>query len=143
MAARSTAARASSRGLAPTLRLAARPRAARRGLHSAQPRVQLRQLAGVDRVGGLGTRVASRADVFGVGYDARVHLLLQVGVALDEARTESVADSEQVMEDEHLAVGGGTRTDADDRYLDVGHQLLGDRAGYRLEDEREAPHLLQ
>ena len=88
-------------------------------------------------------RVAPRAHVLGVGGDARVHLLLEVGVALDEARAEAVADAEQVVEDEHLPVGGGAGADADHGDLDGGHQLLGDRARDRLEDEREAARLLQ
>ncbi len=90
----------------------------------------------------LGTRVAARAHVLGVGGDAVVHLLLEVGVALDEAGAEAVADAEQVVEDEHLPVGRGTRADADHGDLQERHQLLGDRAGDRLEHEREAARLL-
>ena len=90
----------------------------------------------------LGSRVAARAHVFGVGRDALVHLLLEVRVALDEARAEAVADAEQIVEDEHLAVGRRARADTDHGDLDARHQLLGDRRRDRLEDEREATRLL-
>ena len=81
--------------------------------------VELGELGGVDRVGVLGRRVAARAHVLGVGADAGVHLLLEVGVALDEARAEAVADAEQVVEDEHLPVGRGPGADADHGDLDA------------------------
>src|SRR5204863_18240 len=71
------------------------------------------------------------------------NLLLQVGVALDEARAEAVADAEQVVEDENLTVGRGPGTDPDHRNLDARHDLLGDRTRDGLEDQREAARLLQ
>jgi len=60
--------------------------------------VQLRQLAGVDRVGVLGPWIPARAHILGKGRDARIHLLLEVGVALDKARPKSVANPQQVVE---------------------------------------------
>src|SRR6185437_2746937 len=74
---------------------------------------------------------------------AGVHLLLDVRVALDEARTETVADPEQIVEHEHLAVRRWPRADPDHRDLDARHQLLADGTRDRLEHEREAARLLQ
>ncbi len=91
----------------------------------------------------LGRWVATRAHVGGEGAHPGGHLVLQVGIALDEARAESVADPQQVVEDEHLAVGRGPGADADDRDLDARHQQLGDVGRDRLEDDREASGLLQ
>ena len=53
------------------------------------------------------------------------------------------ADTQQVVEDEHLPVGGKPRANADHRHLDAGHQGVGNRRGHRFEDDREATRRLQ
>src|SRR5271166_6619321 len=100
-----TSARRCARGRSYMCRAA--PASARGSDLHGQLLVQLRQLPRVDRVGVLGARVAARAHVLGERRDAGVHLLLEVGVALDEAGSEAVADAEEVVEDEHLPIGGG------------------------------------
>jgi hypothetical protein len=91
----------------------------------------------------LGGRVAARAHVGRELGDARDHLVLQVGVALDEARAEALADAQQVVEDEHLAVGRRAGADADDDGLHARHEQLGHSRRDRLEDHGEAACLLQ
>src|SRR4051812_6958617 len=112
-------------------------------LHRPQRLAELRELGLVDRVAVLGPRIAPRAHVVGVRRDAGDHLVLQRRVALDEARAQALANAQEVVEDEHLAVGGRAGTDADDRDLDAGHELGRDGRRDGLEDEAEAPRLLQ
>src|SRR5262249_7334291 len=50
---------------------------------------------------------------------------------------------EQVVEHEHLTVGGGARADPDHRDLDLLHHDPGNRGGDRLEHDRETARLLQ
>ena len=57
---------------------------------------------------------------------------------------EALADPEQVVEHEHLAVGRRAGADADhDRGVHVGHDLGRHGARHRLEDDREAAGVLQ
>src|SRR5450631_3618409 len=70
---------------------------ARRCSGSAEAGLQLGELCRIDRIGVLGAGVAPRANVLGVGGYAGVHVLLEVGVALDKARAQPVADAEQVV----------------------------------------------
>ncbi len=91
----------------------------------------------------LRRRVATLAHVGRVGRDAGVHLILEVRVALHEARAAALADPQQVVEHQHLAVGRGPGADADHRHVDQRHQLLGDGRRNGLEHDREAARLLQ
>ena len=91
----------------------------------------------------LGGRERPRTHLVGVGAHARDHLVLDRGEALGEARAVAVIDAQQVVEHEHLAVGGGTGADADDRDLHALHDRVGDRRGDGLEHDREAAGVLQ
>src|SRR5437879_4213106 len=71
------------------------------------------------------------------------HLAAKVRVALDEARLELLEDSEEVVEDEHLAVGARAGTDADSRYLEPIGNRGGDLRGHSLEHQREAARCLE
>src|SRR4051794_10760894 len=95
------------------------------------------------RVAVLGARVPAAPHVVGEGRDAGDHLVLEVRVALDELRAEPLADAEQVVEDEHLPVDRRPGADADDGHVEALHEDLRHRGRDRLEDEREAPRLLQ
>src|SRR3954463_1292567 len=77
----------------------------RERLGGLQARAEVGELAGVDRVGVLGRRVAALADVGREAADATDHLVHEVAVALDEAGARTLADAQQVVEDQHLAVG--------------------------------------
>ena len=91
----------------------------------------------------LGLGVAALAHVGGEGGHPLDHLLADVRVALDEARGVAVVDAEEVVEHEHLAVGGRARADADHRHLHARHDQLGERAGDRLEHDGEASGVLE
>src|SRR5947209_20296996 len=104
---------------------------------------ETRHLTFVDRIRVLGAREAPLPALVGVRGHAGHHLRPDVGVALREARRVAVVDPEQVMEDEHLAVGGGAGADPDDGDLEPTHELLTDRRRDGLEDEREAARLLE
>src|SRR3954470_9136745 len=92
-----------------------------------EARAERVELLGRDRVSVLGARVAACADVVGIGRDTRGPLVLPRRVALDEARAEALADAEQVVEDELLAVDRRPGADADDGDLHARHDLLGER----------------
>src|SRR3954451_963856 len=101
------------------------------------------ELVGGHRVAVLRARVAAAPDVVREGGDARDHLVLEVRVALDELRPEALPDAEQVVEDEHLPVHRGPRADTDHGHVEALHEDLRDRGRDRLEDQREAPGLLE
>jgi hypothetical protein len=88
-------------------------------------------------------REAAGADVVGELAHAVGHRVEQVGIALDEARSVPLADAEQVVEHQHLAVGGRAGPDPDDRDLDALHQRLGHGSRDGLEHEREAARVLE
>src|SRR5207248_9768892 len=73
-----------------------------------EARAEARELVRVDRVGVVVLREAAGADVLGEVPDAVRHRVEEVGVALDEARAVALADAQQVVEHQHLAVRGGT-----------------------------------
>ena len=58
-------------------------------------------------------------------------------VLLDEARQRPLAEAQQVVEHEHLAVAAGARADADRRDLELAADALRDRRGHGLEHEQE------
>ena len=70
-------------------------------------------------------------------------LLLEIGVAPDELRDETILDAEEVVVHEHLPVAMRTGADADRRNVD----RVGDRLRHldwnALEHDREAPGVLQ
>src|SRR3954454_23049367 len=101
------------------------------------------QLGRVDRVVVLRRGVAAGAHVGGERGHAGVHLVLDVRVALDEPRAQALADPEQVVEDQDLAVGRRAGADPDDDRLHLGHDLGRHGARHRLEDDREAARVLQ
>src|SRR3954451_2800044 len=117
---------------------AARARALRRELLA-----QALELLGGDPVGVLGPGETARAYVLGVGLDAAHHRLLEVRVPLDELRPVPVVDAQQVVVDQHLAVGRRPRADPDDRYLHRRHDRAGHVSRDRLEYDREAAALLE
>src|SRR3954453_6907114 len=86
-------------------------RFARRGMgarsYGRQPLPQRVELLRVDRVRVLRARERPAAHLIGEGGDPRDHLALEVGEALGEPRAHPVVDAEQVVEHEHLSVGGG------------------------------------
>src|SRR3954451_24704226 len=110
-----------------------RARSGGRGAAAGQLRAQPLHLLRRDAVGVLGPGEAPRADLLGVLRHATDHLLLHVGVTLDELGLEALVDLEQVVQHEHLAVGARTGADADDRHVHVAHDHVGDLGGDRLE----------
>src|SRR3954454_19610848 len=110
-----------------------------RGQHLLEPL----HLLGGDAVGVLRAGEHAGADLLGVGRHRVDHRLAKLGVALDELGLERVVDAEQVVVDEHLAVGARARSDADHRDLHVLHDQVGQLVGDRLEDDREAAGLLE
>src|SRR5215211_5823259 len=105
--------------------------------------VEALHLVGGHRVAVLGLRVAALSHLAGERLEATHHLVADPRVALHEARRVAVVDAEQVVEDEHLAVGGWAGADSDHRNLDVRHERLGQLARDRLEDDREAARPLE
>src|SRR5207302_3812856 len=85
--------------------------ASRLRLHCVQAGLERAELVLVDRVGVLRGREGAAAHLGGVGGDAGHHLIAQLAVALGEARRVPVVDAEQIVEHQHLAVGGGAGTD--------------------------------
>ena len=67
------------------------------------------ELGLVDDVAVLGPGERPAPNLARVGGDAVDHLLADLGVALHELRRMAAEDAEQVVEDEHLAVGRATR----------------------------------
>src|SRR4051794_2528404 len=106
---------------------------------AAEP-VELGRLDAVDVVG-LGEVTA--ADLVAVAGDRGDHLLVDVGVALDEFGHVAGGDAEQVVKDEDLAGGGGPGADADAGNLQLGDDRLGYRGWDRLDHDREAADRLQ
>ena len=91
----------------------------------------------------LRRRVPALAHVGRVGSDAGVHLVLNVRVALNETGALAFTDPEQVVEDEHLAVGRRARADPYHRNLRSTASAPPRPRRDRLEHDREAAGLLQ
>jgi len=92
----------------------------------------------LDAVDVLGAREVAGADLGRIAAKAIDHRPAHLGVALDELRGPALMDTEQVVEDEHLAVGCRARPDPDHRDLELLLDHLGDSRRHRLEDDREA-----
>src|SRR6185312_4504066 len=104
---------------------------------------ELVELGRLDAVDVVGLGEVMGADLAAVLGDRGDHLLVDVGVALDEFGHVTGVDAEQVVEDEDLAGGRGTGADADAGDLELGDDRFGDRGWDRLEDDREAADRLQ
>src|SRR3954452_17553382 len=78
-------------------------------------RPQLRDRARVGRVHVVGVREMACANVLRVGADPGNHLVVDLGAALDELRHPTGRHAQQVVEYEHLAVGGQPGADPDHR----------------------------
>ena len=100
--------------------------------------VEVREFGGGHRVAVLGGGEAASADVLGKGRDGSGHVAAQVRVAFDEARLEVVEDPEEVVEDKYLAVGRGSRANADCGDSEVFGYGGGNLPWHRLEHEGEA-----
>ena len=92
-------------------------RLTRRPAAHSRPRRSLdfRERLGRDRVGVLLAREAAGAHVVGPAARALLEHGAPLGVALDELRDVALAEPEQVVEDEHLAVRARAGADADHR----------------------------
>src|SRR3954471_9567921 len=110
-----------------------------RGEHLLEPL----HLLGGDAIRVLRAGEDAGADLLGVGRHGVDHRLAQLRVALDELGLERVVDAEQVVVDEHLAVGARARADADHGDLHVLHDQVGQLVRDRLEDDREAAGVLE
>src|SRR5690606_37849951 len=66
----------------------------------------------------------------------------ELGIATDESRRDPLLETEQVVEDQHLAVAGGAGADPDGRDLEPLADLAGQRRGDALEHQREGARLL-
>ena len=88
-------------------------------------------------------RKAALADVVGVGGDRVEDRGREVGVLLHEARRRPVVETQQVVPDEHLAVGLRTRADPDRGDAQPLGDLRGHRRRNRLEHDREAARRLE
>ena len=74
---------------------------------------------------------------------ASVTWAAQLGVLADELRERAVPEPEEVVEDEHLAVGRGPGADPDRRDRELRGDPRGEDVGHALEHEGEAPRVLQ
>src|ERR671932_2858496 len=95
------------------------------------------------RVAVLRLGVAAGADLLGERPDPGDHLLPDVGAVLHEAREVTLADPQEVVEDEHLAVRGRTRADPDHRHPHARHDQPRELARHGLEHHREAAGVLK
>jgi len=87
-------------------------------------------------------RARPGADVGGERRDRLARGAAELGVAAHEARRDPLLEAEQVVEDQHLAVAGCTRSDADRRDRQPVADFACQRRGDALEHQRERPRLL-
>src|SRR5680860_1295099 len=110
---------------------------------------ELGQLFRFDPVGVLGAGEAARAHLLDVAAHAADHLLVDLGVALDEFRRAPGRDPEQIVVDEHLAGGGRAGADPNRRDFELRRDrplrrlalgLVAAQGGGRLRGQADVAH---